>query len=127
MNNLLKEDGFPYAFEPSACATCEGNCCIGESGYIWINKDECIALAKHLNISLEELGRDYLLKVGYKYSIKERVVSKDNYACVFFDLKKKQCSIYEARPKQCRTFPFWEYFKQNVDEVKKECPAIRDL
>ncbi len=125
--NLLTQEDFPYAFEPSACDACEGNCCIGESGYIWINKAEITKLASHLNLSIDELGLQYLKKVGYKYSIKERVLDENNYACVFFDLEKKQCSIYEARPSQCRTFPFWNYFKENINEVKEECPAIRDL
>lgn len=31
-----------------------------------------------------------------------------NGHCVF--LKDKQCAIYEARPDQCRTFPFWAGF-----------------
>lgn len=127
MSEIIKKDGFPYSFEPSACASCQGNCCIGESGYIWINKEECENLAKHLKISLNELGQNYLIKVGYKYSIKERKLSENNYACIFFDIEKKQCSIYEARPVQCRTFPFWEYFKTRVNEVKEECPAIKDI
>ncbi|WP_122894171.1 YkgJ family cysteine cluster protein [Arcobacter peruensis] len=127
MNNLIKKDGFPYAFEPSACDTCAGNCCIGESGYIWINAQEINTLATHLNISLEELRSKYLEKKGYKYSIKEVKLAEDNYACTFFDLEKRQCSIYEARPIQCRTFPFWDYFKENTQEVYEECPAIRTI
>ena len=125
--NIIKKEGFDFAFDPSGCDTCAGNCCIGESGYIWINKNEIENLAKHLNISIEELGLNYLRKVGYKYSLKERQLAKDNYACVFFDLEKKCCSIYEARPTQCRTFPFWDYFKENKEEVFKECPAIKEL
>ena len=121
---MIEQKGYPYKFDETICSQCDGNCCIGESGYIWITKDECIKLAELLNISLEELGQKYLLKVGYKYSLREKQLSRDNYACVFFDLTKKQCSVYEARPSQCRTFPFWEYFKQNIEEVKKECPAI---
>jgi len=127
VNNLIKKDGFPYAFEPSACDTCAGNCCIGESGYIWINAQEINTLATHLNISLEELRSKYLEKKGYKYSIKEVKLAEDNYACTFFDLEKRQCSIYEARPIQCRTFPFWDYFKENTQEVYEECPAIRTI
>ena len=127
MNNLIKKDGFPYAFEPSACDTCAGNCCIGESGYIWINAQEINTLATHLDISLEELRSKYLEKKGYKYSIKEVKLAEDNYACTFFDLEKRQCSIYEARPIQCRTFPFWDYFKENTQEVYEECPAIRTI
>ena len=125
--NIIKKEGFDFAFDPSGCDTCAGNCCIGDSGYIWINKNEIENLANHLNISIEELGLNYLRKVGYKYSLKERQLAKDNYACVFFDLDKKCCSIYEARPTQCRTFPFWDYFKENKEEVFKECPAIKEL
>lgn len=125
--NIIKKEGFDFAFDPSGCDTCAGNCCIGDSGYIWINKNEIENLANHLNISIEELGLNYLRKVGYKYSLKERQLAKDNYACVFFDLEKKCCSIYEARPTQCRTFPFWDYFKENKEEVFKECPAIKEL
>ena len=127
MSQIIKKNGFNFAFTPSACDTCAGNCCIGESGYIWINKTEMLTLSEHLKISLDELKEKYLRKVGYKYSIKEKKLSADNFACTFFDLKKKQCSIYEARPVQCRTFPFWDYFKNNEQEVFDECPAIKKL
>ncbi|WP_421717123.1 YkgJ family cysteine cluster protein [Arcobacter arenosus] len=123
--NIIKKEGFDFGFDPQGCDTCEGNCCIGESGNIWINKQEIENLSNHLDISLEELRFRFLEKRGYKYSIKEIKLSSDNYACIFFDLEKKQCSIYEARPIQCRTFPFWDYFKNHKEEVIKECPAIK--
>lgn len=125
MSNLIKKDGFDFAFDPNGCNTCKGNCCIGESGYIWITIPEIENLAKHLNITLDELRIKYLEKIGYKYSIKEIKLEEDNYACTFFNLEKRQCSIYEARPLQCKTFPFWEYFKENIEEVCAECPAIK--
>lgn len=127
MNNLIKQVSYPYSFDTSACEACGGNCCVGESGYIWINRKEIEFLANHLDISIEEVGIKYLTKIGYKYSLKELKIGHENYACVFFDLDKKQCSIYEARPSQCRTFPFWDYFKENVKEVYKECPGIRNI
>ena len=125
--NIVKKEGFDFGFNPKGCDSCQGNCCIGESGNIWINKQEVEKLALHLNITLDELREKYIEKRGYKYSIKEVQLSYDNYACVFFNLEKKQCSIYESRPIQCRTFPFWDYFKQNKEEVIKECPAIEEL
>ena len=127
MSNLIKKDGFNFAFDPTGCNSCKGNCCIGESGYIWINAQEIQALALHLNLSVEVLKSRYLDKVGYKHSIKEVKLCSNNFACCFFNLEKKQCSIYEVRPNQCRTFPFWDYFKENEEEVYKECPAIRNL
>ncbi len=123
----MKKDGYNFAFNPKACESCAGNCCIGESGYIWINKQEINDLAKYLNIGVEELKEKCLFKVGYKYSIKEIELDKNNFACCFFNLAKKQCMIYEVRPTQCRTFPFWDYFKTNENEVYEECPGIEKI
>lgn len=125
--SIITKEGFDFGFNPIGCNSCEGNCCIGESGNIWINKQEIENLSKHLNLSLDELRGKFLEKRGYKYSLREIKLAEDNYACVFFNLEKRQCSIYEVRPIQCRTFPFWDYFKDNKEEVIKECPAIKEL
>ena len=125
--NIITQEGYDYGFNAVECERCEGNCCIGESGYIWINKAEIEKLACNLNLTVQEVGLQYLRKVGYKYSIQEKKLGEGNYACVFFDLEKKCCSVYDARPKQCRTFPFWDYFKNNEQEVYEECPAITKL
>lgn len=127
MSNLIIKEGFDFAFDPKGCESCKGNCCIGESGYIWISTNEIQILALQLNLSVEELKNRYLNKIGYKYSIKEVKLDSNNFACCFFNLEEKKCSIYEARPSQCRTFPFWDYFKENKEEVYKECPAIKNL
>lgn len=127
MSHILKQEGFDFVFDASLCASCEGNCCIGESGYIWISKDEILKLADFLKLSVEEFASKHLIKVGYKYSIKEKQLSKENFACHFFDVEKKQCSVYEYRPSQCRTFPFWEHFKNNKEEVFKECLAVQSI
>jgi hypothetical protein len=121
---ILENKDFSYKFDASVCSTCAGNCCIGESGVIWITIEEIEKLATHLNISVKEVFDNYLIKYDYKFSIKEKKLAENNYACIFFDLEKRQCSIYDVRPIQCRTFPFWEHFKNNIEEVKKECPAI---
>jgi Fe-S-cluster containining protein len=127
MSNIVKKDGFDFAFDIDGCSLCDGNCCIGESGYIWMTPTEINNMANYLNMDVEELKNKYLTKIKYKYSIKEKKVSEDNFACIFFDLQKKCCGVYDVRPKQCRTFPFWDYFKNNTEEVENECPAIRLL
>ncbi len=60
--NIVKKEGFNFAFNPKGCETCEGNCCIGESGNIWISKEEMKNLSEYLNISLDELRVKYLEK-----------------------------------------------------------------
>lgn len=127
MSDKILEKGYGYSFDSSKCFECGGKCCIGESGYIWINYAEINELAKYLNIELSEVGEKYLRKVSYKYSLKELEYEKNKFACIFFDFEKKGCSIYPVRPAQCRTFPFWEHFKNNEDEVFKECIGVNKL
>jgi Fe-S-cluster containining protein len=48
-----------------------------------------------------------------------------NYDCVF--LKDKRCSVYEARPVQCRTFPWWiQHLREPTDwqAAKERCEGI---
>jgi Fe-S-cluster containining protein len=126
MSEIIRKEGFNFGFNPKACEECGGKCCTGESGYIWVTPIEMQKIANFLNIPLEEFKQKFLIKVGYKFSIKEKLLSKNNYACLFFDEKTNRCTIYDVRPNQCRTFPFWDFFKRNVNEVKKECPGIID-
>ncbi len=120
---LRQKEGFSYGFNPEACATCKGNCCIGESGYIWVNKEEIKAIAAFLHVEEVAFVEQYLFKESYRFSIKE-TPHPTGVACVFFDDAKRGCSIYEVRPQQCRTFPFWNYFKHRPNEVEEECPGI---
>jgi len=126
MSEIIKKEGFSFSFNPKACEECGGKCCTGESGYIWVTPIEMQKIANLLKISVDELKAMFLIKAGYKFSIKEKELDKNNYACWFFDEKTSRCKIYEARPNQCRTFPFWDFFKNNVEVVKKECPGIID-
>jgi len=123
MYALMNEEGYDYTFNPNACESCGGNCCTGESGYIFLNQGEIEAMAKHLELSMGEFKEKYLFKKGYKYSLKERQVD-DSHDCIFFDRKINGCGVYPVRPNQCRTFPFWPYFKENIDELRAECPGI---
>lgn len=117
---IIEKEGFPYKFDQDACSRCDGNCCIGESGYIWVNIKEIEDIANFLKIDKNLFIDRFLIKVGYKFSLKEKPY-KDGFACIFFE---NGCSIYPVRPKQCKTFPFWDYFKTHICELKKECPGI---
>jgi len=126
MSNIIKKENYPYAFNADACASCEGRCCTGESGYIYVTKTEIQNISKLLNLSINDFGVKYLFKKDYKYSIKE-VQHNGSFECIFYDRESNGCRIYEARPKQCITFPFWDYYKSRVEELKDECPGIVDV
>jgi Fe-S-cluster containining protein len=125
MSTLIQKDGFSFSFNPQACNNCQGRCCTGESGYIYVTKQEIKNIAELLELQEIEFVKKYLFKKMYKYSIKERKVG-DSYECIFYDAQLNGCKIYEARPSQCKTFPFWDYYKNKIDELKLECPGIID-
>jgi uncharacterized protein len=126
MKEYLEKPGYKYKFKISACVACEGRCCIGNSGYIWTSVEEQKAIAELLKIKIDEFKKEYLIFVNGKYSIKELKIN-DVYYCVFFDTEKKCCSIYDVRPEQCRSFPFWEYYRDETDLIMDECPGIEKL
>lgn len=120
---MIFKKGFSYIFDENACKDCGGKCCTGESGNIFINQDEITLLRKYLGLEEEAFKMQYLKKVGNKMSLKE-LEFEDGFACIFFNQKERNCGIYPFRPYQCRTFPFWEYFKTHKEELQKECIGI---
>lgn len=89
------EDGL--RFECSRC----GRCCTGH-GYVWMTRSDIERLADELEIDVDEVGRRYLRRVGGRLSLVER----QDGDCVFWS-STEGCTVYDARPGQCRTFPFW--------------------
>lgn len=118
---MIRKLGYNYSFDQSACSQCNANCCSGSSGYIFFTEREGEAISEQLGIAFEEFLERFCVAVDRRYSIKEVKVD-DNYNCIF--LKDGLCSIYESRPEQCRTFPFWSYYRGRVEELKRECIGV---
>lgn len=79
-------------------------------------------MAKELDLPLKEFATKYLRKIGNRFSLKEKL---PNYDCVF--LKDRRCSVYESRPRQCRTFPWWQQHLESEEAWKRaalECEGI---
>ena len=103
------------------CTGC-GDCCTGGPGYVWVNNDEISAIAAFLGVSEEECQRDYVRKVGVRKSLVELA----NYDCVFLDGQTRRCNIYSVRPRQCRTWPFWQSnirTPQAWEQTCRVCPG----
>lgn len=124
MRQLITDKAYSFMFDATACEACGGGCCTGESGYIWAKYAEIEKMAMFVNLSVEDFATMYLRKVKHRYSLIEKEIAPNNFACIFFDEEIKRCSIYAVRPSQCRTFPFWEQFKNDENEVRKECPGV---
>ena len=105
------------------CTQC-GKCCSGFPGYVWLDDEEIDNISNLLKISKEEFLKKYTRSINGRISLKENL---PNYDCIFF--KEKKCTIYEKRPKQCKSYPFWKEnlrSKKSWDDVKKDCEGIND-
>ena len=122
--DIIQKEGFDFGFDPNACEICPGHCCRGEPGNIWITTGDILRMSRFLQTNPIDFIPHYLNRINNRLSIKERV-GKQGVECIFFDSFQRCCSIYPARPLQCRTFPFWEYFKKHMDILLKECPGIK--
>jgi uncharacterized protein len=85
-----------------ACVGC-GDCCTGAPGYVWVDRSEIEALAAAVGMEIEAFERRFVRTVGNRKSL----IEHDNGDCVFFDGAGRGCRVYEVRPRQCRTWPFW--------------------
>ena len=89
------------------CRQC-GNCCTGEPGFVWVTDKEIEKLAAAVGLSVSFFESQFVRRVRGKKSLTEF----PNGDCVLFDPDKRGCRVYDVRPVQCRTWPFWE---QNID------------
>lgn len=101
-----------------------GRCCMsrGEYGFVYLTLEDRRNLARHFGVSTAEFTRKYCEKVDGYFQVK---YSKEVDACPF--LVGKQCGVYEARPMQCRTWPFWPEVmspKAWSKEVQAFCPGV---
>lgn len=102
------------------CTEC-GKCCTGVSGFVWVTPEEMKAMAAALNLSLDLFTKKYIRQRGNRYSLIERKQQNGDFDCVF--LKDKKCEVYQARPVQCRTFPWW---KENLNSEESWKLAAKD-
>lgn len=104
--------------------TCQGDgrCCVtrGKYGYVFLSFGDRKRLAAYFKMSTTDFTRLYAKKVDGQFELQYK--GKD---CPFF--KENRCAVYEARPWQCRTWPFWpENMNSEVweKEVAVYCPGI---
>jgi uncharacterized protein len=100
------------------CTGC-GDCCTGAPGYVWVNQEEISALAQRLGLAADEFERKYVRRVGVRRSL----VEFPNGDCVFFDGGSRRCTVYEDRPRQCRTWPFWQSNVRTPETWQETCQA----
>jgi uncharacterized protein len=86
------------------CKKCPGYCC--SYPLIALDKRDVERLAKHFDLSFERAKAKFTVeRWGHKYSMRRKADSHFGRTCRFFDTKRRRCTVYEARPSTCRSYP----------------------
>jgi Fe-S-cluster containining protein len=104
------QDGLRFS-----CTRC-GNCCTGAPGFVWVSDEEIAAIAIYRGEPEKEVRGLYTRRDGRHRSLRE----KANGDCVFYD-REQGCTIYPVRPRQCRTWPFWESNLHTPADWRRTC------
>jgi uncharacterized protein len=103
-----------------SCTRC-GACCTGGPGYVWVSPEEIEELARFRGETLQQFSKKFVRRVGDRLSLVERPGGD----CIFWTAQEG-CTVYSARPVQCRTWPFWP---ENVEtpedwkQITQICPG----
>lgn len=110
-----REEGVRFACQGS------GRCCVsrGAYGWVYLTLVDRQRLAQALGIPTRQFTREYCAKTDGLFHLRD-----DGPDCRF--LVDRRCSVYEARPTQCRTWPFWP---ENMSAkawtaIAAECPGV---
>lgn len=112
-----------------SCTLC-GNCCSGPEGYVLVSDAEAEALSGLLGVSREAFLAKFTRATIKGRSLVEKV-TPHGQDCVFLDRDRVPgraiCSVYEARPAQCRTWPFWPSnlrTREAWERARRVCPGM---
>jgi hypothetical protein len=92
---------------------------------VLLSQNDLDQLAAHLDLSEREVRERYCRPVDMGAVTQLSLREQANFDCVFWD--EGGCSVYEARPLQCRSFPFWPAQLADQDSWRRageDCPGI---
>ena len=109
-----------------ACTRC-GSCCTGEPGTVRFTPEEERAMARRLGLE------EHVFRAMHVRRLRDGTPvlrERSNGDCTLFERGpdgKGGCRAYEARPRQCRTWPFWAEIVATPgdwQEAALSCPGM---
>lgn len=106
------------------CTRCS-MCCRFDTGYVFLSDADLRRMAEGLEEPIETVAETYCRRVQLGPVSRLSLREQSNKDCVFW--VGGECSIYEHRPLQCRSYPFWPAHlgsRREWDELVRECPGV---
>lgn len=107
-----------------ACSKCS-SCCRGGPGYVFLSKTDISRILSFLSLDFPDFFRKYATIIDTGMGLTLSFAEKEDYDCIFWT--ERGCSIYDARPVQCSTYPFWSTILATAEDWTAEgrrCPGI---
>lgn len=109
---------------PFSCQADCGKCCDEPGGIVYLRPEDAETLAKHHRLEMEEwLERDCRQTIDGRFVLKSDPITD---ICIYLSEDKK-CTVYESRPAQCKSYPFWPENLRSERSWKRtieECPGL---
>ena len=112
MGSCFYENGLKFG-----CKGC-GYCCSCEPGYVFLSKDDMNRMASGLGLDVKTFTDTYCRIVDMGLFKMVSLLEKENNDCIF--LKDGKCRVYDCRPVQCSTYPFWAHVLESRETWDEE-------
>lgn len=106
------------------CTRCS-RCCRHTPGYVFLSPRDLDALGSALALTRADVIARYCREVSFGIARRISLKEKPNLDCVFWE--EGGCGVYDSRPLQCRSFPFWSSAlssRTEWDQTAAQCPGI---
>ena len=107
--------GLRFECQPGCTACCE------QRGFVYLTEADVERAAAYLKMTPEAFEQKYVFRTRHMRRLR---VPRDAQ-CSF--LRENGCAIHEAKPTQCRIFPFWPELvddRQKWKETTAYCPGL---
>ena len=106
------------------CRRCS-RCCRHEPGYVFLTGDDLERLAAGLALPAAEVLARHCRTVRVGSFRRVSLRETRHYDCILWG--RDGCRVYDHRPLQCRSFPFWAAnlgSREDWERLKNECPGV---
>nr|WP_294521279.1 YkgJ family cysteine cluster protein [uncultured Rhodopila sp.] len=91
------------------CLKCPALCC-RMAGYVRVSRDDIRRLAKHLDMTVPAFEQRHVVEVTRQG---EKRIKAGYRTCQFLD-ERHRCTVYAARPHDCRGYVCWNQEDETV-------------